>query len=66
MAKQFAKWLFVTRKKDGDTTWLDANESQVEATENADADIAAVATYQLVKVRKLKLVKSVEFVGGKK
>lgn len=59
MAKQFSKWLFVTKKKDGDTAWLDANESQVEATENADSDIAVVATYQLVKVNKLRLVKTV-------
>lgn len=59
MAKQLSKWLFVTRKKDGGTSWLDANESQVDATENADSELATVATYQLVKVKKLRLVKTV-------
>jgi hypothetical protein len=66
MAKKFSKWLFVTRKTDRDTSWLDANESQVDATENADTEIATVATYELVAVKKLKLMKTVEFVKAAK
>jgi hypothetical protein len=66
MAKAFAKWLFVTKKKDGDATWLDANESQVDATENADSEIATVATYQLITVKKLRLVKTVTSAEGKR
>jgi hypothetical protein len=64
--KKFSKWLFVTRKTDRDTSWLDANESQVEATESADTEVAEVATYQLVTVKKLRLVKTVEFVDRTK
>lgn len=66
MAEKFSKFLFVTRKMDRDTSWLDANESQVDATENADDEVATVATYQLITVKKLRLQKTVEFVGRKK
>lgn len=60
------KWLFVTRMKNNDgSTWLQASESQVEAVEQDEAETPIVGTYQLVARKKLRLVKTVEFVGKK-
>lgn len=62
--KKFPKQVFVTlgRFADGSGDWLNANYTQLDACELEDRVGKEVATYQLVKVEKLDIRKTVEVV----
>ena len=60
------KFVFVTVHKENDgSEWLSANASQVDAVDDSDHEVVAVGNYQLVKVNKLRLLKTVGFVAAK-
>ena len=64
----FPKWLFITQEKENDgSKWLATHEDQIEAVESGDSDTTTVASYQLVKVNKLTVDKTIRHITkGKK